>query len=268
MTTKNRRFVPFSEYGPALPTKGGIKARNQRGHFGETWWGQRWYQLLNEHTEQGRFSRAATYARKGQVTNINIKPGIITACVQGSSKTPYNVTIAVDQMDLNAWHRISREIAGDLRYAGPLLAGIMPRQLEDLFTKHKTELFPNPSTQLHPHCTCPDPYVPCKHITAACLLAVEEFDRDPFLILRTRASNEHNYSTSTQVSPKRRTTSPNSWRRYHRSSRLTATNSGALTTKTANLHNSNPPLHHNEMPRSSTGWATSRSGNTTNRLSQ
>jgi uncharacterized Zn finger protein len=67
-----------------------------------------------------------------------------------------------------------------------LLAGEMPREIENVFRQAGVSLFPTTFRELRTDCTCPDDANPCKHIAAVYYLLGEEFDRDPFLILRLR----------------------------------------------------------------------------------
>jgi uncharacterized Zn finger protein len=87
--------MSWYEWGPTRPreAKGGIKARNKRGAFAESWWGRRWIEVLESFNIGERLSRGRTYARKGQVLDLTIDPGLVHAKVQGSRPRPYNVTI-------------------------------------------------------------------------------------------------------------------------------------------------------------------------------
>src|SRR5215216_1987891 len=60
-------------YPPSQPirTDKGIKARSQRGAFGESWWAKRWIAALDRFGWGSRLQRGKTYARQGQVLAID-----------------------------------------------------------------------------------------------------------------------------------------------------------------------------------------------------
>ena len=66
-------------------TGDGIKTRTSRGRlYTSNWWSRRWMKILESCIDSSRFARGKTYARKGQITNIKIEPGLVTAFVQGT----------------------------------------------------------------------------------------------------------------------------------------------------------------------------------------
>ena len=71
-----------------------------------------------------------------------------------------------------------------------LLAGEMPRDIEELFAACKVALFPRRTRELTARCTCPDWENPCKHIAAVYYLLAERFDDDPFLIFAWRGRSQ------------------------------------------------------------------------------
>ena len=75
--------------------KGGIRAQSKRGTFGESWWAKRWIAVLEGFHFGARLTRGRSYARRGQVLDIQVEHGIITAKVQGSRPRPYAVEIKV-----------------------------------------------------------------------------------------------------------------------------------------------------------------------------
>jgi uncharacterized Zn finger protein len=120
------------------------------------------------------------------VLSVEIAPGVVTAKVQGSRKTPYNVTIKLAPLSPDAWNRVITELAGRAIFMAKLLAGEMPAEIEEVFQAANAPLFPGTSRDLDTDCSCPDWSNPCKHIAAVYYLLGEEFDRDPFLIFTLR----------------------------------------------------------------------------------
>lgn len=72
-----------------LPAEGGIVARSRRGPIGERWWSRRFIELLESFGVGSRLRRGRSYARSGQVTELEVEPGIVLARVQGTRFTPY-----------------------------------------------------------------------------------------------------------------------------------------------------------------------------------
>jgi len=166
--------------------KGGIKARTKRGAFGTSWWARRWVSVLEGFRIGARLGRGRSYARTGQVLAIEVNKGGVSARVQGSRATPYSVAIRVKRLSAAEWKRVLQELHQEARFVAKLLAGEMPRDIEEVFERAGLSLFPAKAGDLKTECSCPDWSNPCKHIAAVYYLLGEEFDRDPFLIFRLR----------------------------------------------------------------------------------
>ncbi len=164
----------------------GIKLRAQEGATAESWWGNRWFRALEGFGWQSRLDRGKNYAREGQVMEYEIKPGKIAAKVQGSRRKPYQIRIRVRQLDAGTWNRVARAMSSRAVFAAKLLAGEMPREVEDAFRSAHASLFPRSGKDLKMSCSCPDVATPCKHIAAVYYVVGEAFDRDPWLMLELR----------------------------------------------------------------------------------
>jgi uncharacterized Zn finger protein len=182
----------WNDFEPSKPRRvsGGIKAHNQRGELGKTWWSQRWRQALERITDSGRLSRGRSYARQGQVLDIEESGGIVHARVQGSRPKPYAVTLQLRALPDAEWERVLDTLAGEALFSAQLLAGEMPAEIEQAFTAAKTNLFPTTSRELITSCSCPDLANPCKHIAAVYYLLGEAFDDDPFMLFRLRGRSQ------------------------------------------------------------------------------
>jgi uncharacterized Zn finger protein len=172
--------------GPRRPAKDGIKARSARGEIGETWWSQRFIAALKEVADAGRLTRGRSYARSGQVMDLQVEPGAVTAKVQGSNPRPYAVTLRLTPFTDGEWGRAEEALAGQALFLAALLAGEMPRDVEQAFAAAGLSLFPTKAKDLKSTCSCPDASNPCKHIAATYYILAEAFDTDPFLVLRWR----------------------------------------------------------------------------------
>jgi len=183
---------------PSKPREvdGGIKARSRRGAIGETWWSERFIEVLESIGVGARLQRGRAYARMGQVLDLNLDAGSVTALVQGSRTRPYRVRIGLVTFDKTSWTRAEQALARDAWYAAQLLAGDMPEDIEDVFAAAGLALFPADSHELSMDCTCPDWELPCKHVAAVCYLLAESFDRDPFAILAWRGRDREDLLTN------------------------------------------------------------------------
>jgi uncharacterized Zn finger protein len=186
----------YYDYRPTINAKGGIKAQTKRGEFGASWWAKRWIAVLEGFDIGTRLQRGRSYARKGQVLSIDIATGRVCAKVQGSDPKPYNVTIKVKPLPESDWKKLAAALAGQAIFAAGLLAGEMPREIEQAFAAIGLSLFPEKLRDLETICSCPDWSNPCKHIAAVYYLLGEEFDRDPFLIFRLRGMSREAFLES------------------------------------------------------------------------
>jgi len=178
-------YWPQFEPSPLIPADG-IKAKSQRGKFVRSWWGSRWIKALTPLMDSGRLSRGRRYARRGQVLEINIASGKVTARVQGSRPRPYRVTIKLTPLDNAQWSKVFDALAEKALYAVQLLNGEMPEDVEEIFNAVQVPLFPDAFADLESDCSCPDWANPCKHIAAVYYLLGERFDEDPFLLFTLR----------------------------------------------------------------------------------
>ncbi len=166
----------------------GIKAQSKR--FGQTWWAGKWLAALEELVDPGRLSRGRSYARSGQVLNIDVERGRVESRVQGSRPDPYDVSIEIKPLSNKQWDRVIDSMAHQAIFAAKLLAGEMPKEIEDAFQEAGVSLFPASEGDLQTECSCPDWANPCKHVSAVYYLLGEQFDADPFLIFRLRGKTK------------------------------------------------------------------------------
>ncbi len=166
----------------------GIRAKSQRGRFGQTWWAQKWIAVLESFGGewQSRLQRGRGYARGGQVVSIEVEKGRVRAAVQGSQRLPYAITIELRALTDAQWSKAIEAMSGQAIFAAKLLAGEMPPNIDDAFQAAQVPLFPRGARDIEAYCSCPDYANPCKHIAAVYYLLGEQFDDDPFLLFRLR----------------------------------------------------------------------------------
>ncbi len=166
------------------PPAHGIKMKSA----GTTWWGQRWIEALEQvlSGDASRLARGRTYARAGRTHDLVVDGGKVAAKVTGSRATPYKISIALAQLPEVAWKKAIAGMAEKAQFAAELLAGQMPKEIDEVFRAAGTSLFPARRAELVTHCSCPDWGDPCKHVAATHYVLGEALDRDPFLLFELR----------------------------------------------------------------------------------
>lgn len=187
---QQRGYYSTGRYGRA---EDGMKAR--RDTIGETWWSKRWVDVLESFGMGTRLSRGRSYARHGRVLSVDITPGLVRARVQGSRDKPYDITIRLQPLSNEAWEQVIAIMSSRAVFAAKLLAGEMPRDIEEAFQAAQLSLFPTSEEDLQTKCSCPDWANPCKHIAAVYYTLAERFDADPFLLFRLRGRSKDEIST-------------------------------------------------------------------------
>jgi len=181
------------------PVDSGLKARSTRGAIAQTWWSQRFIEVLEGIGMGSRLQRGRSYARKGQVISMDMGPGLVTAQVQGSRVRPYRVRVGIGAFGKAEWAKVEGALAENAWYAAALLSGEMPDDIEDIFTGLGLSLFPATARELSLDCSCPDVAVPCKHLAATFYLLAESFDDDPFAILAWRGREREDLLANLQA---------------------------------------------------------------------
>ena len=180
------RWRDWEEYRATkrAPPEHGIKVKKA----GTTWWGQRWIEAL-QHVLQGdarRLERGRSYARAGRVHDLEVSAGKVLAQVTGTRPTPYRVEMELAQLADEAWRKAISAMAAQAQFSAELLAGEMPRSIDEAFRAGGSSLFPEQRSELKTSCSCPDWGAPCKHVAAAHYVLGDAFDRDPFLLFELR----------------------------------------------------------------------------------
>lgn len=171
---------------PTIRTDQGIKARSKRGDFVKNWWASRWISAMEKVMDKGRLSRGRSYARKGQVLNVDVSPGQAAGKVQGSSSRPYKVSINVKLLTEQQWAKVVDALIERPLFVAQLLSGEMPQEIEEVFAAANVALFPKSTRELEMSCSCPDSSSLCKHLAAVHYILAERLDEDPFLLFALR----------------------------------------------------------------------------------
>jgi len=155
-----------------------------------SWWAQQWLKNLESFGLAGRSSRVRSYVRNGNIQDIIISSGSITANVKGNRKDPYKVDIALKTLSPDEWEKVLDALAGKAIYSAKMLAGEMPDNIEEVFSALDVSLFPASANDLSARCTCEDWPEPCRHMAVVCYALALEFARNPFVLFKLRGMDK------------------------------------------------------------------------------
>ena len=153
-----------------------------------TGWGKAWCDNMESYRDyESRLPRGRTYVRNGSVLDLQIKPGEVTALVNGSEL--YRITVSIRQLPAAAWKRICAECAGRIDSVVELLQGRFSKGVMERLCHQQNGLFPRPA-DIRFRCSCPDHAAMCKHVAAVLYGVGARLDHEPELLFRLRAVDE------------------------------------------------------------------------------
>lgn len=179
------------------------KKRRERQEFAPVdrasgyWWAEQWIRsfetLYSGGASRARLQKGRSYARRGQVTELEVGPNGVLARVQGSRPKPYQVRLELNRLRRETWGRILHQLAGKAAFLAQLLEGSLPPEIEDVFFASGARLFPHGDNDVRSRCTCPDPVVPCKHVASVHYVMADALQRDPFLLFALRGKGRDQF---------------------------------------------------------------------------
>ena len=184
-TKKKKKRKKYAIRSP-LSVKGGIRAQAAHTDPLRAWWSRRWTDTLEGFRMGPRLGRGRHYAVSGQVSDLTLTPGSVTAIVQGAAAEPYRCEIHFACVDAAAKARITTALRQRPMLLARLLVGDMPHEIETLFNAEGCPLFPGRENDLKSKCSCPDWANPCKHLAAVYCLLGETITQSPLHLLALR----------------------------------------------------------------------------------
>ncbi|MDD2459611.1 MAG: SWIM zinc finger family protein [Kiritimatiellia bacterium] len=169
-----------------LTVKGGIRSQNAHSGPLRAWWSRRWTEVIERFRLGARLGRGRNYAVSGQVSQLEIAPGMITAQVQGANKEPYASSIRFRTVAEDAKAGLIAALRAQPMLVARLLVAELPLEVEGLFRAAGCPLFPQRENDLTSRCSCPDYANPCKHLAAIYYLLGEAITKNPLLLLGVR----------------------------------------------------------------------------------
>jgi uncharacterized Zn finger protein len=161
------------------------------------WWAEQWVRsfemLFPSNASRARLAKGRTYARRGQVLELEVGPNGVLARVQGSRPRPYQVRLELNRLRRETWGRILHQLVGKATFLAQLLEGHLPPEIEEVFFSAGARLFPHGDVDVRARCNCPDPVSPCKHVAALNYALADALQRDPFLLFAMRGKSRDQF---------------------------------------------------------------------------
>ncbi|MGW1214463.1 SWIM zinc finger family protein [Streptomyces sp. NPDC002499] len=157
--------------------------------FARTWWGQAWLKALEDATLDSQQLKAGRrLARAGAVGAVSVRPGRITAVVQGRDRTAHRADVLLAKLSEEQWDRLLGMTVERAGHVAALLDREMPPHLVEDASAAGVELLPGMG-ELEPECDC-GAWDHCGHTAALCYQLARLLDEDPFVLLLIRGRGE------------------------------------------------------------------------------
>ena len=151
------------------------------------WWGERWNDLITEPRDlRVKVRKGRIVARRGRVSNVQVRPGLITAQVGLDSGGATSVRLRQRPIDEATWDRVTAALAAEAGNAAMLLAGRISQSMREVFIEEGAEVLAFDHHDLTYYCTCPDDSALCLHAVAVHFALGGAVASDPFLLLEFR----------------------------------------------------------------------------------
>ena len=153
-----------------------------------TFWGQAWCRNLETYQQyESRLPRGRSYLRQGNVYNLKIEPGKLSAIVAGSEL--YDAGITIQPLAKKQWQEIVAFSEGQVNSMLDLLAGKLGDGMMRVLTDKERGLFPKPK-EIRFQCSCPDFADMCKHVSAVLYGVGVLLDTKPDLLFTLRGVDQ------------------------------------------------------------------------------
>lgn len=153
-----------------------------------TFWGLAWCRNLESYQDyESRLPRGRSYLRQGNVYNLEIEPGKLSAVVAGSEL--YDTSITIQPLPKKQWQQIVKSSSGQVGSMLDLLAGKLGDGLMKVLTDPNGGLFPKPK-EIRFDCSCPDFADMCKHVSAVLYGVGVLLDTKPEMLFTLRGVDQ------------------------------------------------------------------------------
>lgn len=150
-----------------------------------SFWGRAWCHHLEQYSDyETRLPRGRSYLRQGQVFDLAVAAGQITATVAGSRL--YQVAVRIDPLAPETWSEIKSVCVGQVASLLDLWSGKLGDAVLEAISDPEGGLFPHPE-EIRFTCDCPDYADLCKHAAAVLYGVAVRFDQEPELFFTLRS---------------------------------------------------------------------------------
>ena len=179
-----------------------MKAKTIKNIYGQTWWGEKWLDLLEDISFLDIQTTAKRYARTGRVKRIKFEDNTITSKVTDSYQTTYDVELTLKAFSEEQKNTIYKIIKSSPSILSQLLNNKLPVKLFEQLNEQGIILFPQFFSDVKGYCDCYYHYGSylCSHIGSLIYMLSTEIDRNPFLIFDLHDCNLKGLLNDFQVS--------------------------------------------------------------------
>jgi uncharacterized Zn finger protein len=177
-------------------TPAAIKLTTKEGPVAKTWVGLRWMRFFESHADPHVIAEGAALARQSIIRRLEIGHGTVIANLHGRGEPRREVKLDMATYDHAVWEKLARTMADQSLFAAKLLAGDMPRDIEDLFAPLGLRLFPAEHDEVQMSVKGPQhDMVGTVTPDVCCVAAIiaERLDSDPFLLFHLRGIKEDEF---------------------------------------------------------------------------
>jgi len=170
-------------------TKDGITPTSSDGTIEQSWWSENFLEAMDYFESDSRITQGKNYAKKGQVLDLQVDTGIITAKVQCTKARPFSVKIEFKMFSNEEWFQILKAMVEKASFAAELSLERIPRDIQKIFAKLHMSFFPKVKDDIKAACNCPDWANPCKHIAAVYFIFADILNTEPTLLFKIRGKS-------------------------------------------------------------------------------
>ncbi len=180
----HQRFAPRDRVQPRK-VRNGLRLRRKDNFVGAPWPVSSLIAMVDQRCTPQAREEGFVYATAGQVVSILIDAGRIEGLVQGRAAQPYRTILEFRTFTDDSWIRLIESMAAEAVYPARLLAGEVPREIEELATSLGLTMLPSSPDDVSIACTCTEAPV-CKHAAAILYHVAERIQLDPRLVFTLR----------------------------------------------------------------------------------
>lgn len=178
---------------PAIPTTGPTTRPGERPEsVGEDGWiYDRWTAPLFDLAElRQQVRRGKILARKGNVRDLQIRPGLLSAEVISDAGESHSVKVRMDIIDQPTWVSVVEAISSEAALAADLIRGRLSERLAEIFEEAGHDLFPFDLRDVSSYCSCREDAKVCTGAVATHLHFAEVIQADPMKLLAFRGRDK------------------------------------------------------------------------------